>query len=1314
MKNQFFLFLFIGSILTNMTLAQSVIPYLPMQNSFGGAAVADVSTFEPSLGNFTLEVTASSLGTPVSIAMLDVSYTPTTSTTLRFVQYDGKVYIYEGGEYKETQTPTTSITYGGSNLLQNPSFDTGTTANAGTSNWNAYNASKTLDWANAGSGSCRITYKVTGTYGLLLRQPFGYLTQQFSAGVIKPNTYYQISYYVRVNATGQDGAIYALEFGGAEFGTDYGTGAGHTMDASTSFTKKTFVVKTNASVEAGNPSWFCFHRTNSGNYYEWYDDFSLIEGTPTLGISGAASASYAAGVVAAPEITPDYAEGDAFDMYPYYLVNPNFDANTSGWTKTTNGTLAYSTAAKGDETLLPLNDGKLQVWGISNTGNVSQTISNLPNGKYSFKAAVYGENVVENGLYLFGNLAQTVIPTSVSTTNAYFTVENAIVADGNLEIGLKLTTAGTSLVALDKVSLYYYGPDYQAQADALLAQIVTYRPLFERPQDASVKAHFAADTLAAYNAATANPLVEANLNSTAAAMAAYLTTVNASIAAYVTLDNFLNRTENYTLGYYTDFSGYSTYNTAVTAARTAYSNGTVADADIPTLIANLKNAETTCLFSDGATNQTTLVTNPTFDSNITGWTSTTGAQNKKIVSSLTGDFTGNGYENWNGSAFTGKMYQTLSNLPDGRYRLKTAVYANGIQENSMYLYANDAQTPITISGTPTFYMVDVNVISGSLEIGIQMATAAANWVAIDNVQLYRLGEAIFLLSDKATLPFSSRQKIKKFVVSGININNDVTLTAPSGIALNPTTITATDLVNDGVEITATFDGATSIASDNIVITTSGGNTVNIAVSADPTYHANLLYGWDANEQTGITPNEAGWIATGETIATWGGAQAGPDKAEAYFRTDAVSNYAFLSISTKNSTVITYAYPVYLTANMSYLFTGKNWRRNGQQASGESNVTYAISTTPDANGTILATQTQYCNAAEYFDYGFKFTAPSTDVYYLIRYAERTTSAYADGSADLNLVAIQDYVVPATGTASDYTTVGSVDPSTYYDVVFNDGSQLSGASALPVNGVVKVVKTFDTDKWYPIGFPFEIKSVSIKVSGSEAVDGAVFTGTGNVPNAAELDAFNSNLAGHESENYYLAQYNGTSDCFTFTGTWAANNAYVIEIPQEGGAFDGASQVEVTFTAVANTTLTSEPTYTVADGYALTINPNLINASALTGVNYYYEFDLSNQHFDRNNSGGSTLSANLKPFEALVTYKGADSGSALRSSIGIGATETPVALPAVITKDPVVRTEYYNLQGIRYSISQRNRISAGTPYIVKEVHQSGKVTSKVISDE
>jgi hypothetical protein len=58
-------------------------------------------------------------------------------------------------------------------------------------------------------------------------------------------------------------------------------------------------------------------------------------------------------------------------------------------------------------------------------------------------------------------------------------------------------------------------------------------------------------------------------------------------------------------------------------------------------------------------------------------------------------------------------------------------------------------------------------------------------------------------------------------------------------------------------------------------------------------------------------------------------------------------------------------------------------------------------------------------------------------------------------------------------------------------------------------------------------------------------------------------------------------------------------------------------------------------------------------------------------------------------------------------------PVALPAVITKDPVVKTEYYNLQGIRYSISQRNRISAGTPYIVKQTHQSGKVVSKVVSD-
>ncbi|MDR1739041.1 MAG: DUF5123 domain-containing protein [Candidatus Symbiothrix sp.] len=330
---------------------------------------------------------------------------------------------------------------------------------------------------------------------------------------------------------------------------------------------------------------------------------------------------------------------------------------------------------------------------------------------------------------------------------------------------------------------------------------------------------------------------------------------------------------------------------------------------------------------------------------------------------------------------------------------------------------------------------------------------------------------------------------------------------------------------------------------------------------------------------------------------------------------------------------------------------------------------------------------------------------------------TSTSTSDGSADFYslengnpdyvpvLVFTKEFEIPANDTKSydDYT-------SEYNNIIFysNDNTgtgQLTGASASPVNGVVKVVKTFATDKWYPIGFPFNIDKISIN-NGTTTHVGIPYIGMETVPADPDdfVDADNDDSV---TDNFFLAEYDGDNDEFEFTQTFTQNKGYVIEFPESEF---GVEPVLVTFTSTANPSLTSTGSVSVESGYSLVANPGVANAagSVFNGASYFYEYDLDDQHFDRVN-GGISLSTDIKPFEALVVTA---ESSNLRSSIGIGATETPVALPAVITKDPVVKTEYYNLQGQKYSISPKNGISAGTPYIVKEVHQSGKVTSKVIS--
>ncbi len=131
---------------------------------------------------------------------------------------------------------------------------------------------------------------------------------------------------------------------------------------------------------------------------------------------------------------------------------------------------------------------------------------------------------------------------------------------------------------------------------------------------------------------------------------------------------------------------------------------------------------------------TFLVTNPGFDNDKEGWTSTGGAQNKAIATNKTnGIITGKFYENWNGSAFTGEIYQTVSNLPSGIYKLKIAAFGAGTN-----VYANDLQTAVT-TGDGAWYEVDqVKAGDGTLKFGIKNENAAT-WMGIDNASVYYYG-----------------------------------------------------------------------------------------------------------------------------------------------------------------------------------------------------------------------------------------------------------------------------------------------------------------------------------------------------------------------------------------------------------------------------------------------------------------------------------------------------------------------------------------------------------------------------------------------
>lgn len=146
-------------------------------------------------------------------------------------------------------------------------------------------------------------------------------------------------------------------------------------------------------------------------------------------------------------------------------------------------------------------------------------------------------------------------------------------------------------------------------------------------------------------------------------------------------------------------------------------------------------------YSLKSTYSTLLVTNGTFDSNANEWTTTTGASNKGVANNQSGAFTENFWENWNGSAYTGKMYQSVSDIPNGTYKLNICAFVNTVDANKgQYVYANDNKTYVYTT-TPTAYTVYTYVNNNTLEYGLNQTTAVANWMGIDNVSLEYCGSS---------------------------------------------------------------------------------------------------------------------------------------------------------------------------------------------------------------------------------------------------------------------------------------------------------------------------------------------------------------------------------------------------------------------------------------------------------------------------------------------------------------------------------------------------------------------------------------------
>lgn len=167
------------------------------------------------------------------------------------------------------------------------------------------------------------------------------------------------------------------------------------------------------------------------------------------------------------------------------------------------------------------------------------------------------------------------------------------------------------------------------------------------------------------------------------------------------------------------------------ALATAVYKARVANATVSNPLEMLKYQEIEQTFTDGTS---------------TGWISTTGAQNQQASNGNNAkDFsvTGNHYENWSASAFTpGKVYATAKNLPAGVYLFNALAYT--VSDGGLFLFAGSRSTAVTATNIDIDAPTEVFSYltgEGDMEIGLRLEEKGTNWIGIDNVNLYYLGDS---------------------------------------------------------------------------------------------------------------------------------------------------------------------------------------------------------------------------------------------------------------------------------------------------------------------------------------------------------------------------------------------------------------------------------------------------------------------------------------------------------------------------------------------------------------------------------------------
>lgn len=190
------------------------------------------------------------------------------------------------------------------------------------------------------------------------------------------------------------------------------------------------------------------------------------------------------------------------------------------------------------------------------------------------------------------------------------------------------------------------------------------------------------------------------------------------------------------------------------AEEAVFNNPAATEDEINAAVLSLNNKVATLVDPTNPVDMTSSIVNADISDGINGWSTNTGAQNNATATNVTDDparnsegaFSGKFYENWNPSAFTGKMYQVVKNLPNGVYKVGLSAFINKFDLNnattqSQYVYFNDLKIPLT-TGDAKAYSAYIDITAGELEIGLAQDVAISEWMGLDNATLVYYGSGL--------------------------------------------------------------------------------------------------------------------------------------------------------------------------------------------------------------------------------------------------------------------------------------------------------------------------------------------------------------------------------------------------------------------------------------------------------------------------------------------------------------------------------------------------------------------------------------------